>query len=400
MTTPWLTIVGMGEDGLTGLPTATQTLVDTAAVLVGGQRLLTKVTSNPAATRLAWTTTEATVAAIVARRGSPVVVVASGDPLWFGVAATLARAVDPAEMLIVPHVSSFALAAARLVWPLQDVACVSAHGRPASAVRGQFAPGRRMLVLVSGGQTVPDVAALLVADGYGDSRMVALSHLGGPAETQTEATAASWAAEVPDLTVVAIECRLAAGRRPRPLTPGLPDDAFEHDGQITKQEVRAVTVCALAPWSGAVLWDIGGGSGSVAIEWLRAAPGSRAVCVERDSARLARIARNAVALGVPHLVTMAGEAPAVLPAGTPDAIFVGGGVSVPGLLEACWHRLAPGGRLVANAVTLEAEAALLAFAKQSGGTLGRIAISRTKPTANLTLWSPLAPVTQLVAEKP
>jgi len=395
---PWLTIVGMGDDGLDGLSPAAKAVLDGAAVLVGGHRLLDRVPG--AQDRIPWTTLDDTLQAILARRGTPVTVVATGDPMHYGLGATLARHIAPEEMRVLPAPSAFSLAAARLGWPVQDCLQLTAHGRPVAALGLHFAPGRKLLILAADRATPAAVAALLTREGYGPSRLVALSHMGGADEARAEGTADRWAGAPADLNTLAVECRLAPGARPRSRAAGLPDDAFEHDGQITKREVRAVTLAALGPWPGARLWDVGAGSGSVGIEWMRAAAGARAVAVERDAMRAARIARNALALGVPGLEVTHGAAPEAL-AGLPDpdAVFVGGGVSVPGVLETCWERLSAGGRLVANAVTVEAEARLLALRARIGGDLKRIAISRTKPAGALTLWDAHVPVTQLVAEK-
>lgn len=401
MTAPWLTVVGLGEEGLDGLSPIARRAVETATVLVGGQRLLDLVPGE--GERIAWTTLDATLEAILARRGTAVTVLATGEPLWFGLGATLARRVPPAEMTVIPHPGAFSLAAARLGWPLQDCLCLTAHGRPVEALTLHFAPGARLLVLSADAETPAVVCRLLAAQGYGPSRVTVLSHMGGAAEARTEGTAAAWRAEVADLNVIAVECVLAPGVRPQARAPGLPDDAFDHDGQITKREIRAATLAALGPWPGARLWDVGAGSGSVAIEWMRSCSGASAVAFERHPERLLRIARNALALGVPGLELVEGQAPAVLMARTetPDVIFVGGGVSRPGLLEACWRRLGPGGRLVANAVTVEAEARLMTFRERHGGALTRLSVSRLKPigAGGLSVWDALAPVTQLAVEK-
>ncbi len=398
---PWLTVIGLGEEGLDGLSPLARRTLDAASVVIGGQRLLDMVPTAKDA--IAWTTLDETLAAILARRGQPTVVLATGDPMWFGLGATLARRVPVQDMTVLPHPGAFSLAAARLGWPLQDCLCLTAHGRPVEALGLHMAPGARLLILSADATTPATVCRLLTVHGYGPSRVTVLSRMGGPREGRAESTAADWSHEEDDLNVIAVDCVAAPGRRPRSRVPGLPDDAFEHDGQITKREVRAQTVSALEPWPGARLWDVGSGSGSVAIEWLRACPGATAVAIERDPTRLLRIGRNALALGVPGLELVEGTAPGALMdlADTPDMIFVGGGVSRPGLLESCWRRLGPGGRLVANAVTVEAEARLIAFRDRHGGDLTRLAVSRLRPIGGgrLTVWDPMAPVTQLVAEK-
>jgi precorrin-6Y C5,15-methyltransferase (decarboxylating) len=397
---PWLAVVGLGEDGLEGLRPAARGLIAEAELLVGGERHLAMVPPNGAA-RKGWATPlRDTVEEILGWRGRRVVVLATGDPMWFGVGATLARAVPREELLILPGVSAFSLACARLAWPLPDVECLTLHGRPLSLLNA-VAPGARLLLLSHDGATPTAVAARLRDLGYRDSCMVVLEHMGGTAERIIEGTAADWPSErCADLNTIAVECRAGPGALPRSRLAGLPDDAFRHDGQITKREVRAATLAALGPLPGERLWDVGAGCGSVAIEWLRAGRDLRAVAIERDAARRAMIVENAEALGVPQLEVVAGEAPGAL-AGleTPQAVFVGGGLAAPGLLDACWAALSPGGRLVANAVTVEGEARLLAFRAEKGGELTRIAVSRADSVGGFTGWRPLMPVTQLAAVK-
>jgi precorrin-6Y C5,15-methyltransferase (decarboxylating) len=401
---PWLSVVGLGEDGLAGLSPVARSVVDSAAVLVGGARHLDLVPPTPAE-RIAWTTLDGTLAALQARRGTPgVVVLASGDPMLYGLGATLARRFDPVEMVVLPHVSAFSLAAARMGWPLQDCRTLTVHGRPLEGLVPHLVPGRRLLVLSADGSTPAAVADLLRRQGFAPSDLTALWHMGGPREGRRHGTADAWDdAPTPNLNTLALTCRAAPGARVLPCTPGLPDDAFRHDGQLTKRVVRAATVAALAPLAGQVLWDVGAGCGSIAIEWMRAAEGTRAVAIEPHAGRRAMIADNAVALGTPGLAVLAGRAPeALADAGpAPDAVFVGGGVSRAGVLETAWDHLKPGGRLVANAVTAEAEARLIERRAAWNGTLTRIAASHLKETpGGLHVWDALAPVTQLVAVKP
>ncbi len=399
---PWLAVIGLGEDVLPGLAPAARALIETAEVLAGGARHLAMVPQN-AAERLPWERPLArTVDALAARRGRRVVVLASGDPLWYGVGVTLARRFSAAEMTILPQPGAFALAAARLAWPLAECATLSLHGRPLDGLRLHLAPNRRLLVLSENGATPRAVAELLTRLGWGPSRMTVLAHLGGAQESLVVAAAETWGArEIPDLNTIALECRAAPGTRASSRLPGLPDDAFLHDGQLTKREVRAVTLAALAPLPGQVLWDIGAGCGSVAIEWLRSGAGCAAIAVERRVERAALIARNAAMLGVPDLRIITGAAPAAL-AGLPrpDAVFLGGGLDTPGLLESLWAALRPGGRLVANAVTLDGEARLFAFQREYGGALTRLAVSRAAPLGPHLAWRPALPVTQFAAEKP
>ena len=397
----WLSVVGIGADGLEGLRPAARAAVDRAEVLVGGARHLAMVPPDPRP-RLAWRSPLTdTLPEILALRPRRVAVLASGDPLWYGVGRLLLRHVPPSEVTVLPHISAFQEACSRLGWPLEDVHAVTAHGRPVAGLRRHFHAGRRLLVLTADGRAPAEIAGCLVASGFGASRTVVLEEMGGPHERRVEDTAANLVdGRFGDLNLLAVEVRSDPGRTQQPFTPGLPDDAFEHDGQITKAEVRAVTLAALAPCDGELLWDVGAGAGSVAIEWLRAGRGTRAIAIERDPERAARIAANADRLGVPELEVRLGEAPAALAdLAEPRAVFLGGGVAIPGLIEQCWQRLGRGGRLVANAVTLAAEQTLLGFHAAHGGRLVRLAVSRAEPVGGQLAWRPAMPVTQLAARK-
>ena len=398
----WLSVVGIGEDGLAGLSPAARALVDSAEVLVGGARHLTMAPAG-AAERIPWSRPLAdTLGVIAARRGRRVTVLASGDPLCYGVGVLIARHFPPEEMTILPQPSAFSLAAARLGWAVADCVCLSLHARPVDSLRLHLAPRRRLLLLAENGNTPAAVARLLSETGWGPSRLTAFEHLGGSREARIDGTAAEWGERrTADLNTIALECEAGRGARPLSRLAGLPDDAFEHDGQLTKREVRAATLAALAPLPGETLWDIGAGCGSIAIEWLRGCEGGAALAVERDPARAAMIARNAAALGVPGLQILIGEAPETLPDGsTPDAIFVGGGIADPALLPRLWDRLRPGGRLVANVVSTEGERALLAWQAERGGELTRIAVSRAESLGRHRAWRPLLPVTQIAVLKP
>lgn len=402
--TPWLAVVGIGEDGMAGLSEAAKRLVDGAEVLIGGERHLAMVPDGPVPReRLAWPSPlSALVDGIVERRGRRVCVLASGDPMCYGVGVTLARRVPLAEMAILPAPSAFALACARLGWPRAEVDTLTLHGRPIELLHAHVQPGARLLVLSADRTTPGRIAALLRGRGYGPSRITVLEHLGGPRERSFGTTAATWTEDAgpADLNTVAIECRPLPGTRPLPRVPGLPDEAFRHDGQMTKREVRAATLAALTPIPGQTLWDVGAGSGSVAIEWARLHPASRAVAIERRADRLAAIADNAHALGVPHLRIVEGEAPAALAAlSRPDAIFIGGGLTVPGVAQTCWDALGSGGQLIANVVTVEGERALFELHERIGGTLVRLAVSRAEPVGAFTGWRPMMPVTQLSVTK-
>jgi precorrin-6B C5,15-methyltransferase / cobalt-precorrin-6B C5,C15-methyltransferase len=398
----WLAVVGIGEDGFAALNPTAHALIETAEVMVGGTRHLGMVPGG-AAERLVWERPlSETIDAIKARRGRRVTVLASGDPMWYGIGVTLGRCFAREEMTVIPQPSAFSLAAARLGWPLADCAMLTLHGRPLETLRVHLAPHRRILALSEDGNTPRAVAELLTGSGWGPSRLTVFAHLGGSLECAIEEDAQNWGARwVPDLNTLAIECRAGPGARALSLLAGLPDDAFEHDGQLTKREVRAATLAALNPLPSQTLWDVGAGCGSVAIEWLRGGAGRTAIAIERDPARAAMIARNAASLGVPALRVAVGTAPAALrDLAHPDAIFIGGGIASPGLLAEAWRHLPPGGRLVANVVTAQGEARLLDWHARHGGALVRIAVSRAAPVGQRHLWRPLAPVTQLSVQKP
>ena len=399
---PWLAVVGIGEDGIAGLTAAARALVETAEVLVGGARHLGMVPQN-SAERLVWERPlDGTIETIAQRRGRNVTVLASGDPLWYGVGVTLARRFARAEMTIVPQPSAFSLAAARLGWSVADCMTISVHGWPLDGLRLHLAPGRRILALSEDGDTPRAVAQLLTGCGWGASRLTVFAHLGGAREAVVEEEAQRWGdRRVASLNTMAITCRGTPGARALPLFAGLPDDAFEHDGQLTKREVRAATLAALAPLPGETLWDVGAGCGSISIEWLRAGTSRSAIAIERVPARAAAIARNASSLGVPGLRIITGTAPDALEGlPIPDAIFAGGGIGESDLLSVLWRKLRFGGRLVANVVTAEGEVQVLDWHRSHGGALTRIAVSRAEPIGRRHLWRSLAPVTQLAVTKP
>jgi precorrin-6Y C5,15-methyltransferase (decarboxylating) len=397
----WLSIIGLGEDGLEGLTPSARALVDSAETVVGGARHIGMLGTH-GAERLTWEIPLArTVHEIAKRRGKRVTVLASGDPMWFGIGVTLARKFPRDEMTILPQPGALTLAASLLGWSIADTESVTLHGRPLAQLALHLYPGARILALSENAGTPAAVAALLRECGWGPSAITVLEHLGGPKERRIDGTAENWsAAPGADLNTLAIECRPGPQARILPRVPGLPDEVFANDGQLTKREVRAATLAALAPLPGQLLWDVGAGCGSVAIEWLRAARASRAIAIEHNPARLAFIASNAAALGVPRLSVVPSEAPASLAGLTPpDAIFIGGGLTMPDLVDTCWAALKPGGRLVANAVTLEGEAVLASLAATRGGTLTRIAVARAEPVGGLHGWRPLMSVTQWAAVK-
>lgn len=330
---------------------------------------------------------------VLAQRGRNVVALVSGDPFWFGAGSSLTRDLAPGEWIAHPAPSTFGLAAARLGWALQDCACLGLHAAPVQRLRPHLAPGRHVLALMRNGGAVAGLAAYLVERGFGASTLHVLEALGGPRERVRSVEAL--ALDFTDIRhPVAVGIAVAGSGYALPVKSGLSDDLFDHDGQITKSPLRALTLSALAPRAGEHLWDLGAGSGSVSIEWLLAHPANTACAVEADDARADRARANALALGVDRLHVVNGRAPAVLPDGpAPDAVFVGGGLSA-ALLDALWQRLAPGTRLVANAVTLESEALLALWHAKRGGTLLRIELADAAPLGTRRGWRARYPVVQ------
>jgi precorrin-6B C5,15-methyltransferase / cobalt-precorrin-6B C5,C15-methyltransferase len=399
----WLSIVGIGEDGLAGLSPAARGLIGGAEIVFGGKRHLTLAAALIRGAARPWPSPfDGATDEVLAHRGRPICVLASGDPFHYGVGAVLARRIDAREMIVLPAPSAFSLAAARLGWSLSETVLLSVHGRTLDLVRPHLQPGARILALTSDGAGPPALARLLAQTGFGGSRFTVLEALGGPKERIRATTAADFALEaIEPLNIVALEVTAAVGARVLGRSSGLPDDLFEHDGQITKREVRAVTLSSLAPRRSELLWDIGAGSGSVAIEWMLADPAMRAIAVERQAERAARIRRNAAAFGVPGLDIVEGAAPAALTnLSAPDAVFVGGGASDAGVLDTAARALRPGGRLAVNAVTLETEAILIARHAALGGELIRIAIARAGALGSKTGWRNALPVTQWIWTKP
>ena len=398
----WLSVIGLTERGLDGLTEEARGLIDRAELIVGGERHLALVPVGKAERQTWQSPLRLTIEEILRWRGRPVVVLASGDPMWFGVGVTLARRVVPDEMQVLPQVSAFTLAASRLGWSLSDTDCLTLHGRPLDLLNGSVFPGARLLMLTDDGAAPALIARRLTELGYGASSVVALEHMDGPAEAAIENKAADWGdRQTADLNTVAVECRAEPGVPVTARTPGLPDDAFAHDGQLTKREIRAAALAKLMPLPGALLWDVGAGCGSIAIEWMRAARGARAIAIESDAERIGLIEANMRKLGTPKLQIVSGKAPAALDGlAEPTAIFLGGGVSTAGLIERCWAALPAGGRLVAHAVTVESEARLAGFRTVCAGELTRIAIQRAEPIGPHLAWRPLMPVTQLSAVKP
>jgi precorrin-6Y C5,15-methyltransferase (decarboxylating) len=399
----WLSIVGIGEDGVKGLSPVARGLVSRAEIVFGGTRHLELAATLIRGETKPWPSPfSRAVEEVMAERGRQVCVLASGDPFFYGVGSVLAGHVTPEETLVVPAPSAFTLAAARLGWPLPETVLVSLHGRAIERIRPHLHPGARILALTSDSEGPATLAQILTKAGFGESRLTVLEALGGAYERVRTRTAAEFdLADVVALNTVAIEVEAAPDARIIAYTPGLADALFEHDGQITKREIRAITLSALAPLRGELLWDIGAGSGSVAIEWMLADPSMRAVAIEANTDRAARITRNAASLGVPGLEIVGGRAPeALAELATPDAIFIGGGASDEGMLDAAVAALRSGGRLVVNAVTLITEAELIVRHAALGGELVRIALARAEPLGGKTGWRPARPVTQWMWVKP
>nr|WP_309503167.1 precorrin-6y C5,15-methyltransferase (decarboxylating) subunit CbiE [uncultured Roseovarius sp.] len=394
MTEPWLHIVGIGEEGLAGLLPATRAIVEAAEVIVGGDRHH-DLSSAIAAERVAWPSPfDALIDMLRGFKGRRVVVLATGDPLWFSVGARIGRAIDPAEIVYHPQLSAFQLAAARMGWSLADVETLTVHGRPVEQMIAFIQPGARLLILTTGAQTPAQIAGFLTQRGFGGSKMTVLAAMGGEREARFDGIAQDWNHTVPAFNTLAVDCVAAPDAALLPRVPGLADDMFRHDGTMTKQEVRAATLAKLMPMRGALLWDIGCGCGSVAVEWMRAARYARAIGIEPRADRRAMAAANALALGTPRLELIEGQVPEALTGlAAPDAVFIGGGLSIE-TFDAAWEALRPLGRLVCNAVTLESEAVLIALHKAHGGQLVKLQVNRAEPVGNLTGWRPLMPVTQ------
>ena len=395
----WLSIVGIGEDGVDGLSPVARRLVADAELVIGGKRHLALADPLIKGQRVSWPSPIVNILPELEKvRGRPVAVLASGDPFHYGVGDLLMRAVRADEMLCLPQPSSFSLAASRLGWSLQDVTPVSLHGRALEGVVRHLQPGARILALSWDGETPAKLAALLQARGFGESKLTVLERMGGPGERVRSAIARGFDLDkVEPLNTIALEV-VGPASAALSLAPGLDDSLFEHDGQLTKRDVRAVTLSALAPRQGDLLWDIGLGAGSIAIEWLLRHPLLKAIGIEEYAERAARAARNAATLGTPDLKIVQGAAPealASLPA--PDAVFVGGGLGDAKLFEAAWLALKPGGRLVANAVSLGSEAMLIRLFQHNGGELTRIEIAKSGAvgrSGKVFVWRPAAPIIQ------
>ena len=390
----WLHIVGIGDNGLDSLTSATRAVVESAEVIIGAARHH-ELTEGLSAERINWPSPfDALVEQLRSLSGKRVVVFATGDPLWFSVGARIGREIDPAEITYHPQLSAFQLASARMGWSLADVETLTVHGRPVEQMIAFIQPHQKLLILTTGAETPAQIAEFLTSRGFGQSKMSVLAHMGGADEARFDGRAVDWSHSVPAFNTLAVECIAAPDAALLPRVPGLPDALFTSDGTMTKREVRAATLGKLMPMRGALLWDIGAGSGSVAIEWMRAARYARAIGIEPRADRRAMAGENALALGTPRLEIIAGTAPDALSGlEAPEAIFIGGGMSEE-VFAAAWEALKPLGRLVSNAVTLESEVVLTQLHKTYGGDLVRLCVQRAEPVGRLTGWRPAMPLTQ------
>lgn len=400
MTSPWLDIIGIGEDGVNGLSASAVEVLSNAQVIIGGERHHS-LAPNQTAERISWPSPfNAMIDEIKTHRGKHIVVLVTGDPLWFSVGARILKAIPKEEVRFFPQLSAFQWAACRMGWSLADVETVTVHGRAASQILPHLAPNVRMLVLAKDRTTPNTVAKLLSERGFGGSQITALAALGGDREERFDATAEAWSHNVPDFHTLAIECIALPDARWHSRVGGVPDDAFVHDGQMTKRVIRSSTLSALAPYPDALLWDVGAGCGSIAIEWMRAARGAKAIAIESNEKRVAMIEENARELGTEKIqieVATAPEGLKNLP--SPDAVFIGGGLTTLDVFEACWSALRIGGRLVANAVTVESEARLYELQAEHGGDLSRVTVQNAEAVGRFKGWKPHMPVTQLMLVK-
>lgn len=385
-------VLGIGEDGLAGLSQTAREILDTATVIAGAKRHLAMLPDDDTRERRAWSKD---LVGDISKLGEAatsetICVLASGDPLCHGIAIRMIDVLGKGAVRVIPHPGAFSLAAAHMGWSLSDpmLRTISVHALPLAALRRAIQPEVKLLILSRNGSSPKDICETLKDMGYSNSPVTVLERIGGDNEARADALAKDgFKQDFDNLNTVAVSCVLDDGVSALSRAPGLPDDAFDHDGTITKREVRAVTLAALAPKPGEVLWDVGAGNGTIAIEWLRVEPAARAVAVEHDAERLERIRINADNLGVPELEVVAGMFPDALTdiANPPDAIFIGGGISEDtDVLTTAYDSLKPGGRLVANAVSIEAQGHLMTVARVLGGELVRIGISQAAPLGRLT----------------
>ncbi len=398
----WLSIIGIGEDGLAGLSPIAVSFLNKAQIIFGGERHLAMLLPDDNREKIPWKSPFQTcITDIISRRGEAVCILASGDPLCYGVGATILKDIPISEITIIPAPSAFSLACSRLGWSLTEVETLSLCGRPVSLLQSYIYPGAKLLILSEGKHTPTHVAEILINRGYGNSQITILEKMGNMNENMITDVASNWQAKnIVPLNTIAVECVADQGIVGLSKFPGLPDSAFHHDGQLTKREIRAVTLSSLAPLPGELLWDVGAGCGSISIEWMRSDRRCLAIAIEQNSTRLNYIADNAAALGTPNLQIIAGKSIEIVPTlPPPNAIFIGGGVTAPEILENCWNALLPGGRMVVNVVTLEGEQRLYQWYENVGGNFSRIAIQRAEPIGKFLGWKAMSPVTQWVGVK-
>ena len=384
-------VIGVDERGVSALPEDLRTRLAEMDIIIAARRFHGDLPSGPEIQ--GWPTPFSNIFNILKKISKKsVALLATGDPMWFGAGASLVRELGPEGCEVIPAVSGLQLAAARLGWPLARCEIVSVHGRPAGSLVSRLYPRARLLVIAQDGASPVQLAELLTAHGYGDATLHVLAHLGGAAESRFDGRARGWTHDrVPDFHIIGIACPDEV-----PAGAGLvaPDQSFETDGKLTKRDARASALAKLAPFPGAVLWDIGTGSGAIAIDFLRNAGTGQAFAIDRNEVQLARATTNAAWHGVTGLELVAGDAGEVL-AGLPrpDAVFIGGGVAPP-VIAAAQAALRQGGVLVAHAVTIESETVLVAAWQQSGGEMTRISVQHADPVGGFHGWRPLMPVTQ------
>lgn len=394
----WLTIIGLGEDGLDGLSGASRDALEAAEIVMGAARHLALL-PDVAAKAVTWPVPFGDgIPVLMALRGKRVVMLASGDPFWFGAGSVVTRHLSPAEWLALPAVSTFGLAASRLGWPLEQTVTVGLHAAPFARLKPQIFVGQRILATLRDGGAVADLAKWLVDEGFGASTLHVLEALGSDAERIRSTTAAAMTLDnIQHPVSVGIE--IAGGGTVLSQASGRADDLFDNDGQITKRPIRALTLSALAPRPTEHLWDIGGGSGSIGIEWLLAHPTTRATAIEIDPDRADRIRANAASLGVDRLDVITGCAPDALAGlSAPDAVFIGGGISHE-MLQTVWAAMPLGARLVVNAVTLEAEVLLAQWHADKGGEMMRIELAHSQPLGRKRGWKSAFPIVQWSVSK-
>ncbi len=398
---PWLDIIGIGENGTDGLSKQALEKLESAEVIVGGDRHH-NLAPNVNAERIAWPSPfDAMIDKILSFKDKRIVVLVTGDPLWYSAGARILRSIPKEEVRFHPQLSAFQWASTRMGWSLADCETLTIHGRANSQIVPHIAPDARLLVLTQNDESPAAVADILTQRGFGQSRITALSALGGEREQRFDGLAESWAHDVPDFHTLAVECVAGANAKWYPHTGGLPDDAFVSDGQMTKQDVRAITVAKLSPYPDAVLWDVGAGCGSVSVEWMRSARGALTIAIESKATRAAMIVENSVQLGAEKIEIVQKSAPEALHGlPIPDAVFIGGGLTTEGVFETAWNALRKGGRLVVNTVTLESEARLIELHKTHGGELVRLAVQKAEAIGPYRGWRATMPVTQWCVTKP